>query len=130
MDIYKEKLPAGVSYALKPSALVTALQMGGVKTGAVLYQWRNGWVKGGVLFRADFYPAGRYYRNQDELLTVTSRAVPSSLRPQARTFVEGSVLPDFVEWITGLERLPPESTLRREKQSFVRAWQPDEDAPA
>ena len=125
MEIYKDQLPAGVSYALKPSVLEAALQTGGVQTETALYQWRNGWSESGVLFRADFYPAGRHYRNHNELLAVTSRAVPSQLRPQARAFVERSVLPDFVKWLAGLESLPPRSTLRREKQSFVRVWHPE-----
>lgn len=130
MDIYKDQLPEGVSYALKPSVLEAALQTGGVRTEARLYQWRNGWSESGVLFQADFYPAGRYYRNQDELLTVTSHAVPSSIRLQARSFLESSVLPDFIKWIAGLERLPAGSTVRREKQSFARVWQPSEnDSP-
>jgi hypothetical protein len=127
MDIYKDQLPAGASYALKPSVLEAALQTGGVQTATALYQWRNGWSDSGVLFQADFYPPGRYYRNHDELLTVRSRAVPSPLRSEARAFLEGSVLPAFVKWIAGLESLPPDSTLRREKQSFVRVWRPEED---
>ncbi len=130
MKIYKDQLPSGVSYALKPSVLQAALQSGRVETEAALYQWRNGWSESGVLFEANFYPAGRYYRNQDELLTVRSHAVPSRLRPEARAFIETAVLPEFVKWIVGLERLPPDSTLRREKQSFVRVWQPDEDESA
>ena len=127
MEIYKDSLPSGVSYPLKPSTLEAALESGGIATETRLYQWRSGWSESSVVFAADFYPAGRYYRNQDELLTVVSRAVPSRLRSQARTFVEGTVLPEFIEWIAGLEQLPPDSTLRREQQSFVRVWQPDED---
>lgn len=122
MRIIKDTLPSGLSYAVKPSMLEEALKAGDVQTEAVLYQWRSGWVESKVLFRADFYPAGCYYRNQDELLTITSRAVPAPLRVSARAFIEGAVLPDFIKWISGLERLPVGSTVRREKQSFEREW--------
>jgi hypothetical protein len=130
MRISKDALPSGVSYALKPSMLEEALKAGAVQTETVLYQWRSGWVESKVLFRADFYPTGRYYRNQDELLTVTSRAVPASHRANAKAFIEGAVMPDFIQWISGLERLPVGSTVRREKQSFVREWDgsPDDEA--
>jgi hypothetical protein len=82
------------------------------------------------LFAADFYPARRYYRNDNELLTVTSRAVPSTLRHEARTFLEGVVLSQFIDWVTNLETLPEHSTIRREPQEFVRAWIPNEDERA
>lgn len=122
MRIFKDALPSGLSYAVKPSMLEEAIAVGAVQTETVLYQRRSGWVASKVLFRADFYPAGRYYRNQEEILTITSRAVPASLRASARAFIEGGVMPDFIKWITGLERLPVGSPIRREKQSFEREW--------
>ena len=130
MRIFKDALPAGQSYALKPSVLDEALKAGAIQTETLLYQWRPGWVESKVLFRANFYPAGRYYRNQDELLTITSHAVPGSLRASARAFIEGAVIPDLINWIAGLEALPVDSTVRREKQSFERKWTapPDEEA--
>ena len=130
MRIVKNALPSGQSYALKPSILENALIAGAIQTETLLYQWRPGWVESKVLFRANFYPAGRYYRNQDELLTITSHAVPASVRESAKAFIEGAVIPDFIKWISGLEALPIGSTVRREKQSFERKWTapPDEEA--
>lgn len=122
MWIVKNALPSGQSYALKPSILEDALKSAAVQTETRLYQWRPGWLESKVLFRAHFYPAGRYYKNQDELLTVTSHAVPASVRAGAKTFIEGRIIPEFIEWITELEALPTGSTVRREKQSFERKW--------
>jgi hypothetical protein len=127
MDIYKHQLPAGLSYALKPSILAAALQAGGIQTATSLFQWRNGWSDSGVLFQADFYPHGRSNRDQNEALDVRTHAVPSSLRAEARAFIETSVLPTFINWIASLERLPTGSTVRREEQTFVRFWHPHED---
>jgi hypothetical protein len=125
VDIYKDDLPAGLSYALKPSLLEDALQGASVVTRAALFQSRSGWAKNAVVFAARFYPPGRHYRNDDDFLTVSSAAVPSQCRPQARAFVESIVLPQFIEWIVALEQLPSNSTRRREVQSFTRLWKPD-----
>jgi len=130
MMIVKNALPSGQSYALKPSILEDALTAGAVQTETLLYQWRPGWLESKVLFRAHFYPAGRYFKNQDELLTITSHAVPASARASAKVFIEGAVIPEFIKWILEIEALPIGSTIRREKQSFERKWTapPDEEA--
>jgi hypothetical protein len=118
MRIHKDTLPSGQSYALKPSMLENALKAGAIQTETVLHQWRAVRVENRALFRAHFYPAGQYYRSQDELLTITSHAIPMSVRAAATAFIEGAVIPDFIKWISGLEALPISSTIRMEKQSF------------
>lgn len=124
MRIFKDSLPAGLSYALKPSILEAELRSAAVETETSLFQWRSGWSRDGILFRADFCPPGTYGQNADERLHVTSRALPSRLRAQAMQFVGASVLPEFIAWVSHIESLERASTVRRETQWFERAWLP------
>lgn len=130
MKIFKDALPSGLSYALKPSLLENSLKAGAIKIETCLYQRRSGWVEESLVLSADFYPAGRYYKNQDEILIITSRAVPSFVSVSARAFIEGAAVPELIEWARELERLPVGSTVRREKQSFARQWTAPSDGAA
>jgi hypothetical protein len=130
MEIFKDRLQSGFSYALKPSVLVAALLDAGAATPVTLYQRHKKWWTEGVIFRADFYPPGRFHLNETEVLHVTSRSLPSKQRPQARKFIEQAVLPAFVAWLINIEALPSDSTVRREKQSFTRIWEPSEEPDA
>jgi hypothetical protein len=122
MEIFKDRLREGLSYPLKPSVLAATIEANGVETPVTLYQRTETWWTEGILFRADFYPPGLYYLNPGEVLHVTCRSVRSEERQRARSFLEGLVLPAFVQWIRRLEGLEFDSTLRREKQAFARAW--------
>lgn len=124
VEIFKDKLPASISYALKPSALETALRSAGVATSTALYQWRRGWAKDGLVFRATFYPPGTFGENAHELLSVSSHALPSHLRAKAGQFIETSVIPEFIAWISEIEALDRFSVIRREQQDFTRSWLP------
>jgi hypothetical protein len=50
--------------------------------------------------------------------------VPSPQRQRARAFLEEHVIPAFVTWIAHLEELPDNATLKRNRPSFVRMWEP------
>lgn len=114
MEIYKKPLHQGQSYPLKASALEAAIVSNAVQTTVSLYQRSETWWTDGVLFRADFYPPGQFHLNDEEVLHVTCRSVPSSDRQEAQAFIEGVAIPEFVRWIKDLEALPSNSTVRRE----------------
>lgn len=124
MEISKDKLPAGWSYALKPTSLEEALRHAGVATQVRLTQWHKSQWKDGAIFQAHFYPPGASFRNEAEEVWVISHSIASAERPEARAFIESVVLPEFVSWLKHIESLPPDSTIRREKQSFARIWPP------
>lgn len=123
MEIHKETLPAGLSYALKPSQFESLLG-GMVSLPTTLFQWRGRELWGQRrLFDATFYPPGQYYRNDGEVLHIGSYAVPSSDRQRAVQQLQGSVLPDFISWIEVILAEPEGSTVRRETQRFIRMLQ-------
>ncbi len=129
MKIYKDKLSPGYSYPLKPSVLAKLIEERRVKTPASLYQWDKRSSPEGVIFSAGFYPPGgpggygsKGY--ETEIISIVCRSVPSSERHAARIFLEESVFPAFADWILDIEKLPANSTVRREKQLFTRSWPP------
>ena len=124
VEIFKDKLPASISYALKPSVLEAALRSAGVAAETKLYQWRQGWAKDGIVFQATFYPPGTFGENAHELLSVSSHALPSHFRLQAGQFMAMSVVPEFIAWISHIETLDRSSVIRRERQVFARSWLP------
>ena len=128
MKIFKDSLPAGLSYALKPSVLSDLLAREQICIPVALYQWRHTPSQDKAFFSADFYPLTYpYFKSEEgESITVTSLALPSKDRQAARQFIESEVLPGFVIWIKGIEALPLDSTIRREMQSFKRIWSPVE----
>ena len=120
MEIYKEALPAGLSYALKPSQFETVVR-DVVSVPTTLHQWRGRELWGERrLFDATFYPPGQYYRNDGEVLHIGSYAVPSAERQHAVEQLQESVLPDFIGWIEAILAEPDGSTVRRETQRFIR----------
>lgn len=125
MEIFKDRLPKGLSYALKPSVLGEALAFAEVKTPARLYQWReNKYHRNGTIFSAYFRALGVFIHDETDVLAITSLALPSHHRHEARQFVETVILPEFILWITDIERLPLNSPMRHERQEFERVWQP------
>lgn len=125
MQIYKDRLPKGLSYALKPSVLEEALRLAQIQTLASLYQWReNKYHIQGTIFAATFSPAGLFIHDETDVLSIRSFALASRHRNQARLFIEAIVLPDFVRWIRGIELLALNAPDRRRKQEFARAWSP------
>jgi len=128
MEIHKEKLPAGLSYALKPSQLERLLAEY-VSLPTTLHQWRGRELWGERrLLDATFYPPGRYYLNDHEVLHVSSYAVPSDQRQHAVRQLQEAVLPEFIRWIEVLRAEPDGSTVRRETQRFIRMFERGEDA--
>jgi hypothetical protein len=128
MQIHKEKLPAGLSYALKPSQL-EGLVAEHVSVPTTLYQWRGRELWGERrLLAATFYPPGRYNLNDDEVLHVSSYAVPSDQRQHAIHQLQETVLPEFIRWIEAILAEPNGSTVRRETQRFVRMFQEIDEA--
>jgi hypothetical protein len=69
-----------------------------------------------VIFKAEFYPSGQspFKDDKAEALTIRCRSVSSDKKQAARTFLEEIVLPAFADWILAIERLPLNSTIRRE----------------
>lgn len=133
MEILKKKLRPGQSYPVKSSALAALIEERRVSATITLRMVSERWWTEGVLLRADFYPPGRVpgfppgiapdlKESNTETLHITCRSVPSTERQAARTFLETFVLPALADWILSIERLPPNSTVRREKQSFTRSW--------
>jgi len=122
MEIYKDHLRPGQSFPLKASLLEAVIASNRVQTAVSLYQLCETWWADGALIRADFYPPGRYYLNEDEVLHVSCRSVPSAEKQTAQAFLEAVALPEFIQWIKHLESLPSNSTVRREKQSFTKMW--------
>lgn len=120
MEIHKTKLPAGLSYALKPSRLEALLDVHPIRVPITLHQWagRELWGER-TLFAATFYPPGQFYRNEGEVLHISSYAVPTALRQYAAQQLD-TILPEFFGWIEGLLAEPEGSTIRRETQRFTR----------
>ena len=127
IEIHKEKLPAGMSYALRPSQLED-LVSAYVSVPTSLHQWRGRELWGERrLLDATFYPPGRYYLNDDEVLHVGSYAVPSAQRQHAIHQLQETVLPEFIRWIVAILAEPDGSTVRRETQRFIRMFEKSEE---
>jgi hypothetical protein len=115
----KEVLPAGWSYALKPSRLEEAIAEAGIQLPVTLHQWHKRWAANAPAFSATFYPRGSYLGGEHGCFSVTSCAVPSSQRQAIQVFAERIFLPELVAWIMSVEELSEDSTLKREKQEFA-----------
>src|SRR5262249_31800720 len=124
MEVHKAPTGRGLSYPLKTSALFTRVEAAGLETSIVLHYRSERWWTEGVFFRADFRPPARPSAPSElgDVLHVTCRSVPSSERKAAQTYLEQSVLPEFIGWLSAFERLPASATARREKPSFTRSW--------
>lgn len=119
MEIYKIKLPAGLSYVLKPSLLEGAILDAGIQLPVSLHQQHKVWAVNAPALSADFYPRGSYIGGDDGHFSVTSCAIPSSERKIQQDFAERIFLPALVAWMKSIEALPPNSTIKREEQLFA-----------
>ena len=119
MDIFKDKLPSGWSYALKPSRLESAIAAGQVQSQISLYQWYKIWAVGAPAFSATFHPSGSHLGGENGRFSITSCAIPSDQRKIAEDFAEHVFLPELITWIVGIEALPQNSTKKWNKQDFV-----------
>jgi hypothetical protein len=112
MRIRKNKIPRNESFILRSSVLEAALRAAGIATETSLNHCR------GKYFSAHFWtprpnvPHERFY--------IHSGAVPAEQARAVREFVESRVIPEFIAWASGLLSLPPDSTVRRTDQYFVR----------
>ena len=73
------------------------------------------------MFSAGFYLAGALVKNEDEEFWVGCRSVPADDCTLVRSYVEGTVIPEFVDWATKLEALPINAT-NRKTQHMTRDW--------
>ena len=119
MDIFKEKLPAGWVYVLKPSLLEVAIADAEMRLPVSLYQRHKIWAADAPALSAEFHPRGSYMGRENGRFTVTSGAIPSGEREVQQDFAERVFLPALVKWMTSMDALPFDSTVRREEQSFV-----------
>lgn len=119
VDIYKESLPAGWSYALKPSRLESAIINVGIQLPVSLHQWHKVWEADAPALSAKFYPRGSHMGGDDGCFSVTSCAIPSSQRDDLQVFAEQMFLPELVAWMMSIQALSQDSTIRREEQEFI-----------
>ncbi len=117
MRIEKSKLPRGMSFVLKSSALERALADAGIGLETCLTHTSSG-----IFFDAHFVPPNRNVAY--ERLMVRAGAVPADTSRAARAYMEDTVLPELVAWIKDILAKPENSTIRRERQHFVR-YPPD-----
>jgi hypothetical protein len=122
MQIHKARLRPGRSFPLRSSFLHEAIMAACLKTPIELHQRCETWWTEGVLFRADFYPPTMVTIPKGETLHITCRSVLSSERQAALAFLEEQAIPAFIEWLTEFEGLPANSTVKRDRPSFVLSW--------
>jgi hypothetical protein len=124
MKIHKDKLPGDRCHPLKSTSLSDALTKADVKAAVTLFHHGGAFWNARAMFSATFYPPGQMVDNEQDLLWIGCRSVPAGVCAIARRHIEEEIIPSLVEWITNLERLPPNSPVRREKQLFERDWRP------
>jgi hypothetical protein len=124
LQIYREHLPAGRSYAIKPSRLEEAIASAGIQLTVSLHQSHKAWNPEQPALCGKFYPAGSYLGGEAGSVIVHSYAVPSDQRLIAQSFAELTFIPALVHWVLSIEALPQNSTIRREEQSFDCAGSP------
>ncbi|MBL8483355.1 MAG: hypothetical protein JNJ60_14245 [Rhodocyclaceae bacterium] len=114
MHIEKRKLSKGQSYPLRASVLEAALSTSAIAADTQFVQGG-----GSKLFECFFWPPNPNVPR--ERLYIRTTAVPETGTNEARTFIENSVIPEFVAWLQGILALAPNSTVRREEQYFERS---------
>jgi hypothetical protein len=119
VDIYKESLPAGWSYALKPSLLESAIADAGVRLSVSVHQRYKVWATSAPALSATFHPRGSYLGRDEGCFSVTSCAIPSSEREVLQTFAAQVFIPELVDWMMSIEALPQGSTIKRAEQNFA-----------
>jgi hypothetical protein len=115
MLIEKNKIPKGVSFVLRSSALEHALQSAGISVDTHLRQTNTC-----IFFGADFWPPNPNVAY--ERFYIQAGVVPSSYASEARRFVEATVLPQFIAWAKDILALPYNSPIRRSKQYFTSSF--------
>ena len=108
---------------MKPSSLDAAIAAAGVKTVATLFQHSGAFWRERSLFHASFSPPGQLVDNEEEVVWIGCRTVPAEVCGAARAALEHEIIPAFIAWIKGIEGLPMNSPVRREKQEFEWDWQ-------
>ena len=119
MDILKNKLPPGLSYALSPLKLEVAIAERGILLPVSLHQKHKIWAASFPAFSGTYYPHGSYKGNQTDKIVVRSCAISSRDRKALQRYAESVFLPALINWITSIEMQPHNSTLRREIQEFT-----------
>ncbi|MDR3221451.1 MAG: hypothetical protein LBU46_05500 [Candidatus Accumulibacter sp.] len=112
MFINKCKLPKSASFVLRSFVLEEAMRSAGISV-----ETRLNHVNSVNFFGAFFWPPNPNVAH--ERFYVGAGAVPSSEARDARSFVESSVVPQFIAWAKDLLSLPGNSPIRREEQWFV-----------
>jgi hypothetical protein len=124
MKIIKDKLSKGRCYPMKSSILETEIDRAGVKSVVTLFHHNSAFWDQRPLVQATFFPPGQMVDNEEELVWIGCRAVPAEVCHLAKACVEQEIIPDLIAWVTGIEALPTDSPVRREKQEFERDWSP------
>ncbi|WP_374527745.1 hypothetical protein [Novosphingobium sp.] len=119
MDIFKDRLPAGWSYSLKPSLLDKAIEAAGVRSQISLHQCYKVWETDAPSLSARFSPSGSNEVGDGGHFSITSCAVPSDQRNDAKEFAEKVFLPALIDWITSIEELSNNSTRKWQSQQFI-----------
>lgn len=119
VDIYKDKLPAVWSYALRPSVLEEAIATEGILLPVALHQNHKSWSHDAPAFSCTFYPQGSHIGGEAGKFSVTSCAIPAEQRKLAQSFAEGVFVPALVKWMASVEALPQNSTVKRVQQEFA-----------
>lgn len=119
MDIFKDQLPAGWSFGLKPSKLESAVANAGLQLPVVLHQWHKVCSIDAPALSAMFYPRGSHLGRDDGCFSVSSCAVPSDQRAALSEYAEGVFLPQLIAWMVFVEELPNNTPVKREGQEFA-----------
>jgi len=110
MHIEKTPLPRGRSFALQASILGDALVAAGIDIETILHYRDTR-----TLFTAEFWPP--IPAAPRDRLYIVIGTVPSKAAAGTRVRMTHDVVPQFVDWVQNLIRLPANST-RRSRQTF------------
>ena len=113
MKIEKQKLPKGLSYALKSSLLEEAFKENKIKTDTHL-----------VFSISDIFFDAHYWLPNENIdyhrFYIRTGHVQSEKRKEATMFMQESVMPEFIKWAKELVSLPENSTKLSESLYFRR----------
>ena len=115
MDIEKGKLPKGLSYPLKSSALSNALEAADISVSIHLIYEAN------QLFFEAFYWLPNDNVEYDRFYIRTG-AVKSEHAKLARTEMGNHVIPEFIKWAKEILSLPQNSPKLQEKLHFAKSF--------
>jgi hypothetical protein len=123
--IFKQKIPKGMSFPLKTSALEAAVNTAGTLTPVDIHY--SNYKTDGPFFRASFYLHGHIIAKESNILSVTCYSVQSGKRCVFQDYLEIVAIPELTNWLVWLEALPANSTLWNDQANLRREWQmPDE----